>query len=139
MSDFRDGRTRATLRILGVDLDPAAVSTRVGMEPTESWRQGDLIGRGSSENRRPMGGWLLASDWEESDDLNVVLDRLIGVTERFSTELRALRSESASVDVSAYWESCVSAGPWLEPSVMGRLAALGLPLLVDVYKTDDET
>lgn len=69
-------RGRVTLRVIGSDLDPHAVTRLLGISPTESFRRGDPRGsfvRGEGVPVRQRGGWLLSKDVGELAGIDAAL------------------------------------------------------------------
>jgi hypothetical protein len=126
-------RTFATLCIYPESLDPAEVTNRLRIEPTEWQRRG--------EPRKPGGwpakrhAWFLSSDGAvESRDVRRHLDWLLSLIVPEADAILALQRDRCLMDVSCYWLSaCGHGGPSVRPAQMGELARLGLELSFDVY------
>jgi hypothetical protein len=129
-------RTYATLRIYPAALDPADVTARLGLEPSDWQRRG--------ESRKPGGrpaklhGWFLSSEGAiESRDVRRHLDWLLSRIDSRADALHALRSDGCRMDVSCFWVSASGhGGPSVLPTQMGPLARLGLELWFDIYLGD---
>ena len=132
-----DGRSHAWLRIVDEDLDPDEITRQFGVEATRQWRRGDLRGNGTRGHQHSDGGWMLGTDWLDTDDLNVVLAQLLDLVAPFADQLQALGAAGVA-DVFCFWESKVSSGPWLTPEIMGGCSAIGLEVVIDAYFSDDD-
>jgi Domain of unknown function (DUF4279) len=132
-------QTYVTLRIYPESLDPAEVTKRLRIEPTDWQRRG--------ESRKPGGrpaklhGWFLSSDGEvESRDVRLHLDWLLSRIAPQADAILGLQRDGCHMDVSCYWVSTSGhGGPSVRPAQMGELARLGLELWFDVYLGGGET
>lgn len=116
-------RTYATLRIYPESLDPAEVTARLGIEPTEWQRR--------SESRRPgsrpakLHGWFLTSEGAlDSRDVRKHLDWLLARVRPRADALLALQASGCHMDVGCFWVSASGhGGPSVRPAQMRELAA----------------
>jgi len=124
--------TYATLRIFRDDLDPDAVSSMLGIIPSDRHRKGDTLRYGSVAK---SGAWFLSSKGQlESKDVQRhimwILDQLTGKV----GILHQLQDEGCSMDIFCYWLSASGqGGPTLSPELMRRLAEAELEIGFDVY------
>ena len=124
--------TYATLCVHKDDLDPEAVTARLGVAPSKAHREGEGLGPGRTV---PTGGWFLSSDGNvESKDVcrHIVwlLDHLSGK----ENDLLGLREGGHDAYVFCYWLSASGhGGPELSYEVMSRLVSLRLDIAFDVY------
>lgn len=72
------------------DFDPAALTTRLGLPPTESWRRGDACPR--TRRERQFSRWKLASRLDRGQELEAhacdVLAQLAERSEAFAAVSR---------------------------------------------------
>jgi len=124
--------TYATLRIFRDDLDPDAVSSVLGIAPSDRHRKGDTRRSGYIEK---SGAWFLSSKGHlQSKDVQRhimwILDQLadrVGI-------LHQLQDEGCSMDIFCYWVSASGqGGPTLSPELMRRLAEAELEVGFDIY------
>lgn len=142
--------TRAALVLSGVELDPRQVSDRLGLDPTSAYISGATTGVGTgSLDRRPrswpaeVGLWILATTTPDQPaatrkahkSLEWHLQALLEIIEPAAPAIRAIAPECEKAEVACTWMSSyeLGAGPRLTPSTMSRLAALGLPLVVEFF------
>ena len=131
-------RTYATFRVYPASLDPADVTARLGIEPSDWQRR--------CESRKPGGrpaklhGWFLSSDGVvKSRDVRRHLDWLLSRIAPRAAAIHALRSDGCRMDVSCFWVSASGhGGPSVLPAQMGPLVQLGLELWFDVYLGDGQ-
>lgn len=70
----KDNEQYAYFTVVG-SFDPGDITARVGLEPTESWRQGDVSAKTAQERR--FSRWSLHSRLPHSEDLeNYIADVL---------------------------------------------------------------
>ncbi len=135
-------RTYATLRIYPGDVDPAAIISLLGIEPSGWQRRGEVPERPSRLLREvaPINGWFLESEGQvDSRDsrrhINWLLDRL----EPKAETIRSLQEMGCRMDISCYWLSRNGhGGPSIPPTQMRRLAELGIELWFDFYGPYEE-
>jgi len=136
-------RTLATLRIGGENLDPAFVTSQLGIEPTKTQKKGEVHRNSRGlERTSKTGGWFLSSeDHVNSKDvrrhLDWLLERLIPVKD----QLRSLQeTEEIVMDVNCIWWSAGDGGPTLWPEQMRLLAELNLEcgFYISFYGDDEE-
>jgi hypothetical protein len=126
-------RTYATLRIYPGQLDPAEVTARLKIEPSDYQRRGQTRKTGT----RPATphGWFLTSEGAvDSRDVRKHLDWLLARVGPREVAIRALQEEGCRMDVSCFWVSRSGhGGPSVRPAQMRELARLNLELWFDVY------
>lgn len=134
-------RTHATLCILPGDTDPAAITERLGIEPSRWQQRGEFMHRaGRPPKVAPINGWYLESEGHvESRDsrrhIVWLLDRLTPKAE----VIRSLQDTGCRMDLSCYWLSRSGhGGPTVSPSQMKRLAELNIELWFDFYGPYEE-
>jgi len=129
--------TWATLRIVGKDLEPADITARLGITPSESFRRGDIR---SQKGVWRHGFWSLTSeDQVFSTDLALHIAWLLDKLEPVQLQLQALREDPGiGADVFCFWASDTgSGGIEFSPTLLGRLAALNLVLGLDIYMSNE--
>lgn len=134
-------RTRPFVSTPPESVDPAEITTRLGVEPDSTHRRGELRPARSRRDLRRLwrnSGWFLGSETviasrDERRHIDWLLDRLADKALVLS-ELRAAGCETV---ISCYWESAIGhGGPALWPEQMARLAEAGLEIWFDVYFPD---
>ncbi len=126
-------RTYATLRVFSTRRTPEELSDALGVAASDSYATGEPFGR--TGQTRQTNAWFLTSDGKvDSLDLSRHIDWILDRISDGSQALPMLIAEGATADLFCYWESKSGhGGPEFSPSQMGRLAAIGLPLAIDVY------
>jgi hypothetical protein len=126
-------RTYATLRVYPDLLDPADVTARLGIEPSDWQRRGEARKPGSRPAK--LHGWFLTSDGAvESRDVRRHLDWLLARISPKTDAILALQTGGCSMDVSCFWVSRSGhGGPSVRPAQMREFARLNLELWFDVY------
>jgi hypothetical protein len=123
-------RSVAKLRIYGDDLDPEALTKRLGIEPSAAQRKGQVFTNSPGLSRTAkVGAWFLSSEGKvESRDLRRHLDWLIAQIRGVSSELRALQDEPAVwMNIGCvWWSKHRDGGPVIGPEHMRTLADLNL-------------
>ena len=127
--------TNSTLRIFSDDLDPEYITEQLGIEPTSSFRKGDVHGQGKL--RRKANGWFYCTETlSRSRDTRRHLDLILAELDGKDVALKALQARGCEVDVTSYWVSIGHGGPWLMPHQSLRLGTLGISIWWDVYLGD---
>ena len=124
------------LRILGVDLNPSAITRELGLEPSTVRNVGDTIGskcitraewgfNGSESNIVPI--------WESLEDgLTFVLGKLANV----GSTLAQYRESFEMVWWCGHYQSSFDGGPTLSAGLLRTLGEFGAPLFIDNYFSD---
>lgn len=125
-------QTRATLSLIGEDLDPAAITEAMGVDPSASYRKGDRISV-AREDTRQAGLWALQVDVTAPEDAETAVARLLAMlpagTEFWANLQGRYRIElNLTVVVKAWNRGFVMPAPVVE-----ELARRGLSLTVEVY------
>ena len=131
-------RTYGTLCIYHDDLDPEAVSSELGLLPTEAQVKGVSPRPGSRPPAR-VGAWFLSSQrMLASRDVRRHIDWLLELLEPRADALKRLQKAGCKTVVSCYWQSAFGhGGPMLTAANMLRMANLGLEIWFDIYWLDD--
>jgi hypothetical protein len=125
-------RTFATFRLIGKDLDPDAVTSLLGLEPTRMFRKGDRRGE---TKVWPHGYWGITSQGTvETTDLAVHIEWLLAQLEPVREQLTSVVRGDVKADVNCFIESGTGhGGPTFSPQLLARIAALNLELGLDIY------
>jgi len=125
------GRTTASLRLSGEDLEPEAVSTQLGCAPTASYRKGDPAdSRG--KRLRNFGSWRLESSLDGRHCLDDHIEDLLArVTGNLST-WKELGRFKPDVFVG-YFLSGFNQGDGISARTLRMLAERGIRLELDIY------
>jgi len=132
---------KVSLTVTHPDIDPAEISTALGLAPKRATRagaprttpKGDALG-GAYE----FSCWNHQFDVGEASELGVVLEGLVGSLQRHQQFFHRVVHDGGSVElfcgvfVAGNWDEVVS------HSLMGQLAALRVDLRLDVYPKDDD-
>jgi hypothetical protein len=128
--------TFSTLYIFSNDLDPEYITDQLGIEPTSSFRKGDVHGRGKL-HRKANGWFFRTKSLSRSRDTRRHLDLILAALEGKDVALKTLQAQGCEVSITTYWVSVGQGGPWLMPHQMLRLGTLGINIWWDVYFADD--
>jgi Domain of unknown function (DUF4279) len=131
--------TRATFRLFGSEgLTAAAVTRRLGIEPTRAVEAGDRVGRRPNATRA-SSTWLLSSSpgIEEGVELAVQLHRVLAVLEPVTAALWDLVRDGYEANWFCYVASHVTEhSVELDRQLMRQLLALPGDLWLDVCGDD---
>jgi hypothetical protein len=135
-------RTRATFRLFGDDagLTAAAVTRKLGIEPTMTGEAGTRSGRRSAAIRK-QALWTLSgsSEMEDRVELAVQLDRLLAVLEPRAAELWELAGAGYEANWYCWIEShAAEHAVEMDRQLMARLLALPGDLWLDVCGDDED-
>ena len=124
--------TYSTLRIFSDESGPEEITNTLGVEPTSTFKEGDVHGLGRL--RRKTNGWFystksITESKVDQHHLDLVLDVLDGKTDAVD----ALRERGCKIDIVTYWVSSGQGGPSLLPEQMLKLGALGISIWWDIY------
>jgi len=127
--------TNVSLRILGDDVDPEAITLEMGMSPDQFHRKGDVHGTRSPVVRK-HGYWTITSSKHiaASDDTNDHIQWLVAAVAPKLDRLATYKGRGWRVDIWIGIHTSVGhGGPTLRPDVLAQLAALGLDVNLDLY------
>jgi|ERR1051325_3506247 hypothetical protein len=111
------------------DRDPSEVSDLVGLQPSKTWRAGDLIG--STARRYQQGGWQLSSP--SFADVEPAVDQLLSAIAVRTDELRGIAREAQlQIGIVVYANAFVPA-ILLRADQVKTIADLGASIDVDLY------
>lgn len=128
-------RVFATLRLYDDRLDPDEITQRLGITPTDSHRRGAL--HGSRAQAWKQTHWSLTSqDQPIPRDLEPHVAWVLDKIEPVRTQLTMLIESGVEANMFCFLSCYGMGGPTLSPNIMGRLAALQLPLGLDIYGAD---
>lgn len=119
-----------SLRLKGNNLDPAAVTRELGIEPTEAYRKGDIAPGRRVAVPRPWGGWAIE---EQGENVEEVARLLLAKVASIRQLLPALAMRlSAEITTAIWWEPAGGQGGFsMQGELMKQLSELGERL--DIY------
>jgi hypothetical protein len=125
------GGATAALRLFGENLDPDAVSSQLGVQPTLAYRKGDRVST-RSEARRKQGMWQIESALPESKSLEEHINSVLSAIQ-CSCELweRVTGNLSRDIFCGLFVES-QSSGVSLSAAVLREVVQRGLSIEVDL-------
>jgi hypothetical protein len=129
------GDVYAELVLLGPNLEPDAVTTRLGILPTRTIRRGARIIRGI-EKTWTRSGWSVSSrNAILSDNLVRHIEWIVELAQSIAEPLRILRTERAVTIARIWcmWEIGANSDLFLKPKLLRRIADLGLTLGLDAW------
>ncbi|HUA97113.1 MAG TPA: DUF4279 domain-containing protein [Terracidiphilus sp.] len=125
------GRTKVSLRLFSDDLDPEAVTSLLGRQPTRSWRAGEM------KFSRPatFGSWHLQSDL--SGDLDAQIRGLLASLSPDIAVWNDLTKQHHADLFCGLFLTEGNQGLVLAPDTMDAIARRGLKLSLDIYGAPD--
>jgi len=129
------GRTRASVRFFGEDLDPAEISRLLASEPTNQNKRGDILQSGHVLKR---GSWRLTAPEKSPGDLErQIASLLAGLTQDLSVWRELTTRYEADVFCGLFMD-IYNEGVELSSSVLTMLTERGLRLDFDIYAPDQD-
>jgi hypothetical protein len=129
-------KTYSTLRIFSDDLAPEEITDLLHIEPTRSFRKGDLHNHGKLQ--RKTNGWFYCTEnLSDSKDGRRHLDMILAALEGKLDAVKALQARGCQSDIISYWMSVGQGGPWLMPEQMLKLGALNIAVWWDINFADE--
>jgi hypothetical protein len=111
--------------------DPAEITQRLGVEPTKSWRKGDLHPKNRLE--RKFSRWSLASRLDRSADLeDHIKDVLAQMDQKLETFQSVSREFGGCLQLVGYFR-CQYPGLHFDRSTIEGLARYSLTVDFDFY------
>ena len=125
-----------SLGIYGEDLDPSDVTTRLGVEPTKSFRRGYRAGPRSPE--LPHGAWLLSVRTANHADPGAAVGTLLSKLTADKDVWRQLNSQfSVQLRIAVHMEGW-NKGFRIDAGSAAQLAIIGAELIFDIYAYGEE-
>ena len=129
--------TSVTLALYGPDLDPAAITEKLGVEPSRSHVRGDRKSAGSPPY--PSGAWLLTKRGKVPQDPETLVLALLDQVPNPSSEAWvALRAEVEIQLRLSLFVTEWNQGFQLGPETVRKLATIGARLEVGIYVDDGD-
>ena len=100
-------RCSLMLRIAGENLEPAALTRIMELEPTRAWAKGDpnIIKKTNRVLRRPMGHWSVSTEDLASKSLQVHCERLLSLLQGREAAIQDLRNSGQyRISISVWWQ-----------------------------------
>ncbi len=127
-------RVRASFRLSGETLDPSLVTRQLGIFPTHAHAKGDPhMSRGQRITDWSMGAWVLQSSVEKGESLEDHLVALLDLLAPEAVRSLTLLGYDADFFCGLFLEH-LNEGLVLTPETLGRIAALGAKLSLDIYE-----
>ncbi len=132
----RIGRTSASLRLAGEELDPDEITRLLGHLPTSAYRKGDPVTRDGRGQRR-QSLWSLTSDLPDSATINQHVSHLLQSVSQDRTVWQSLARFTPDIFVGLFLTR-FNQGDSISPEVASLLAERGIELNLDIYSDTDE-
>lgn len=124
------GPIAAALEISGFACPPERITAALGVQPTQTWNEGDPLPRSTA--RRRKSGWRLTAPAQGSEDLEVYASWLLDqLPERID-----LSAVTGSYGITLWFTVHVgdqTPSAYLSADTIRRLAALGAGVDIDMY------
>mgnify|MGYP001018388942 CR=1 FL=1 len=125
-----DNQQYAYFTITG-SFEPEEITRRVGVEPTESWRKGEVHPKNQRE--RKFSRWSLASRLDRSAELEAhIRDVLVQVDQKPAEFQSVSREYGGRMQLVGYWNNLYP-GLYLDQSLVESLARYALSVDFDFY------
>lgn len=131
--------SRCTLRMLGDDLDPDAVTAALGCAPARGWRKGEqrVFPKSGRVAIQRTGGWMLQAEDREPEDLPAQIREVLDRLNDDPAVWADLRTRCRIDMFCGVFMASGNDGLVFEPDVLHALAVRGIKLSLDIYDADD--
>jgi len=131
------GKVTVCFRLIGDSLDPALNTGRLGLIPTAAHAKGEMSSPGPVTGqtfRHHTGVWRLKSALPRTAALEQHLSHLLDQLDVRTAEIQVFRAMGYKADFfcGCFLDSW-NEGTELSPETLGRVAALGATLALDIY------
>jgi hypothetical protein len=123
------------LTIRSSDLQPEAVTTQLGLQPTRTWKAGEK--RGSTRVVERDSGWILRTPARPALEFDDLVSEVLNEIEPRASELLELAKQpgmTVRLDCVGYVTATVPS-IYFENGLLRRMGALGVDLDVDLFLT----
>jgi Domain of unknown function (DUF4279) len=125
-------KSHVFLKVLDFGDDPSLVTSRIGLAPTSAWRLGDPMPPHPTATRN-HSRWSFQSPLPLETHVEKHLETLLSLLEPQATSIRECAAEfSVELCCAIYYED-FTPGIHLSSEIVQRIAALGIPLDLDLY------
>ncbi len=134
-------RSKATLRVMGDDLDPEEISRLLGCQPTTAQYKGEeIVGRHSGRTRlAKFGMWRLTATPREPEDIDGQIAELFGQLVDNPEVWRALAQRYAVDLFCGLFMKHGNEGFSLSPASLLALGLRHVEIGFDLYGPDDDS
>lgn len=123
--------TYAYFTIAGDELDPAEITTLLGLEPTDSWNKGDINPRTGLE--RKFGRWSLFSRLARTEGFAAhISDVLMQMEQNVAGFIRVINAFEGQMQLVGYFHSTYPGLALTSQTIQG-LAKYNLAVDLDFY------
>lgn len=130
-------RTYSELRIFSDEMAPEDISMSLGLEPTSSFRTGDVHCQG--ELRREINGWFFCTESSvDSKDTEAHISAILAKLECKAEAVAALQAGGCHLDIWSVWRFDGQGGPSLSADQMLILGKLGIGVVWDIYADEEQ-
>jgi hypothetical protein len=133
--DAQRTSTRACFRVLGFACSHDELSGALGVQPTRTWKHGDLV-TSRSTRRQKASGWEVASGLSQHATPHQHASRLLDRLAPAADSLRQMRVEASVLSIVIEVHGGDRPPIGLSRENVARLAALGAQLDIDLYVFD---
>jgi hypothetical protein len=130
-----------SLRVRHPSLDPAEITSALGLNPSRFWRTGEAR---TAPKGKPLEGkysdsyWtakLVKGQWPDKS-LAVVINELVDQLARHQGLFQRIRTEGGRVEFFVGWFFQGNSGYVFDCDLLARMAVLKIDLSLDVYPPD---
>lgn len=133
--------TYATLRIYSNDFDPEAITLVMGVEPTKSFRKGEVrtTHPAAKHPNYQMHGWFYSTEGLiDSRDCRRHLDMLLAGPLKNASVTDTLRQKGCWMDIRVFYVY-TGGGPTISPHQMSKLAEANIDVWWDLYRDSEDS
>jgi hypothetical protein len=134
-ADVQRTATRAFFRVIGFACSPDELSNAIGLQPTRTWNEGDLV-TSRSTRRQKSSGWELASGLAKEATPDQHASRLLDRLGPAADSLKRMPVEASVLSIVLEIHGGDRPPLGLSRENVARLAALGAELDIDLYVFD---
>jgi len=127
--------TRASFGVYAETFDPEEITMRLGLQPSLVRMKGDIISTryDPQQRRRKTSAWVLTCPLNPDAPMPEHLAWLLDQLEARRGVIRELAQKFKVLVVCGFSSENGQGGFTLEPTMLARLASLGIPLSLDLY------
>ncbi|EOL44742.1 hypothetical protein RV11_GL002491 [Enterococcus phoeniculicola] len=126
-------RVKVKLTIEGEDLDPNIVTEKIGLTPNITHKRGEKL---KNNRTRRHGSWGIIQEFEESYDISIQLNKLLGLITNKEDKLlyiKEMYSCTIIVSVIIEIENKEVPGIVIEEGFSSLVSKIGADIDIDIY------
>jgi len=134
MEVVKRNENKVYFRLHDFEGEPDEITKKLLLNPTNSWKKGDVIPNRKGDIRRKQSTWELMSSRDVGDSIEDHLESLLNQIEKNQAVFKQMiKKYSSELSIVMYLYDDFNPGINLKPNIIKRIADLELEIDFDIY------